>query len=217
MNRIRIKMCGVTRLNDALVAIEAGVDALGFIFHAKSPRNIDPEQVKRIIEELPPFVDTVGVFVNKKRREVEEIVQYCHLNYAQLHGDESPKYCERLIRFAAPCQVLKAFRMTDTLSSGDIAPYDCHVKGYLLDTFHGQMAGGTGETFDWSRIEKLGLKRPLLLAGGLYPDNILDALSSVQPYGVDVNSGVEQKPGLKDHALIEQFIGRVRAFERGGK
>ncbi len=208
-------MCGVTRPGDALVAVEAGVDALGFIFHAQSPRNIDPEQAKLIINELPPFVDTVGVFVDKKRGEVEEIIQYCHLNYAQLHGEESPKYCERLIRFAAPCQVLKAFRVSDTLSAGDVEPYEPHVKGYLLDTFHGQMAGGTGETFDWSRIEKLGLQRPLILAGGLDADNILDALASVQPYGVDVNSGVEQKPGIKNHALIEKFVGRVRAFEHG--
>lgn len=217
MNRIRIKMCGVTRLIDAQVAVKAGVDALGFIFHAKSPRNIDPEQARLIIEELPPFVDTVGVFVDKKRKEVEEIIQYCRLNYVQLHGDESPKYCERLVRSAAPCQVLKAFRVKNTLTGIDIEPYDPHVKGYLLDTFHRQKAGGTGETFDWSLIEKLGLKRPLLLAGGLDSDNILNALTSVQPYGVDVNSGVEKKPGLKDNALIETFIGRVRAFEHDEK
>lgn len=216
MNRIRIKMCGVTRLVDALVAVEAGVDALGFIFHPKSPRNIDPEQVRLIIEELPPFIDTVGVFVDKNRNEVEEIVQYCRLNYAQLHGEENPKYCERLVRFAAPCQVLKAFRVNSSLTAADVEPYDPYVRGYLLDTFHGQMAGGTGETFDWSLIEKLRLKRPLLLAGGLNADNILEALTSVQPYGVDVNSGVEQKPGIKDHALIEKFIGQIRVFEQNG-
>ena len=207
-------MCGVTRLVDALIAVEAGVDALGFIFHAGSPRNIDPEQVRLIIEELPPFIDTVGVFVDKKRREVEEIIQYCRLNYAQLHGSEDPKYCERLVRFAAPCQVLKAFRVHASLKAADIDPYDPHVRGYLLDTFHGQMAGGTGETFDWSLIEKLNLKRPLLLAGGLDADNIRQALSSVLPYGVDVNSGVEQEPGIKDHASIEKFVALVRAFEQ---
>ncbi len=210
-------MCGVTRLADALVAVEAGVDALGFIFHAASPRNIAPEEAKLIIEELPPFIDSVGVFVDKKRREVEEIIQYCRLNYAQLHGEESPKYCERLVRFAAPCQVLKAFKVHPELTAEDIEPYNDHVKGYLLDTFHKQMAGGTGETFDWSLVEKLRLQRPLLLAGGLDSDNVIDALSSVHPYAVDVNSGLEQEPGVKDHALIYRFVGQVRAFERGEK
>ncbi len=210
-------MCGVARLADALVAVEAGVDALGFIFHTGSPRNIAPEEAKLIIEELPPFIDTVGVFVDKKRREVEEIIQYCRLNYAQLHGEESPKYCERLVRFAAPCQVLKAFRVHPELTSTDIEPYNDHVKGYLLDTFHKQMSGGTGETFDWSLVEKLRLQRPLLLAGGLDPDNVIDALSSVHPYAVDVNSGLEQEPGVKDHALIYRFVSQVRSFERGEK
>ena len=210
-------MCGVTRLADALVAVEAGVDALGFIFHDGSPRNIAPEEAKLIIEALPPFIDTVGVFVDKKRREVEEIIQYCCLNYAQLHGEESPKYCERLVRFAAPCQVLKAFRVNGELAAGDIEPYNPHVKGYLLDTFHKQMHGGTGETFDWGLVEKLRLQRPLLLAGGLDPENVINALSSVQPYGVDVNSGLERRPGVKDHSLIHSFVGLVRAFERGEK
>jgi phosphoribosylanthranilate isomerase len=213
MNRVRIKMCGVTRLVDAEVAVKAGVDALGFIFHEKSPRDLEPEQARQIIERLPPFIDTVGVFVDKKRREVEEIIQYCCLNYAQLHGKEDPKYCERLARFAAPCRVLKAFRVNSALTAADIAPYDHHVKGYLLDTYHGQMAGGTGETFDWGLIETLNLGRPLLLAGGLDPDNILAALAAVRPYGVDVNSGVEKKPGIKDHNLIQTFVRRVRAFD----
>jgi len=215
MERIRIKMCGVTRPGDALVAVEAGVDALGFIFHHKSPRAIDPEQARLLIKELPPFVDTVGVFVDKKRKEVEEIVQYCHLNYAQLHGTESPKYCERLIRFAAPCQVLKAFRVNESLTAEAIASYEPFVKGYLLDTFHKQMEGGTGETFDWSLVERLALRRPMLLAGGLNPENVQEALKALRPYGVDVNSGVESQPGLKDHALIKQFVQRVREFERG--
>lgn len=210
-------MCGVTRFQDAQVAVDAGIDALGFIFHTGSPRNISPEEARIIIDDLPPFVDTVGVFVDKKRKEVEEIIQYCRLNYAQLHGDESPKYCERLVRFAAPCQVLKAFKVNATLSAAAIEPYDPHVKGYLLDTFHKQMPGGTGETFDWRLIEKLRLQRPLLLAGGLGPDNILDALSVVQPYGVDVNSGLERRPGIKDHALIRSFVRLVREFEHDGK
>jgi len=212
MSRIRIKMCGVTRLADAQAAVDAGIDALGFIFHPKSQRNIVPEEARQIIDQLPPFIDTVGVFVNKKRREVEEIIDYCRLAYAQLHGQESPKYCERLVRFAAPCQVLKAFRVSPGLRAEDISPYDEHVRGYLLDTFHKDMAGGTGKTFDWNQVKKLRLRRPLLLAGGLNPDNILDALARVRPYGVDVNSGVEISPGIKDHDRIRTLVSRVRSF-----
>ncbi len=213
MTRVRIKMCGVTRLTDARVAVMAGVDALGFIFHQKSGRNISPDKARKIIKELPPFIATVGVFVDKKRREVEEIIEYCRLAYAQLHGRETPKYCERLARFAAPCQVVKAFRVSPALTAEDIHPYDTHVCGYLLDTYHRKVAGGTGETFDWNLIVGLGLQRPLLLAGGLNPDNITAALKAARPYAVDVNSGLETEPGIKDHALIRKLVRRVRAFE----
>ncbi len=213
MTRIRIKMCGVTRLIDAQAAVSAGIDAIGFIFHQKSERNINPDKARQIIEQLPPFINTVGVFVDKKLREVEEIIDYCRLAYAQLHGQESPKYCERLARFGAPCQVIKAFRVTPELSAEDIEPYDAYVRGYLLDTYHRQMVGGTGETFDWGLIGKLRLNRPLLLAGGLKPDNILTALDAVCPYAVDVNSGLETQPGIKDHSLVKELVSKVRAFE----
>ncbi|MDH3348024.1 MAG: phosphoribosylanthranilate isomerase, partial [Desulfobulbaceae bacterium] len=153
--RIRLKMCGITRLVDAMAGVEAGVDALGFIFYKKSPRNIDPEEARLIIEQLPPFVDVVGVFVDKKRSEVEEIIQYCCLNYAQLHGNESPKYCERLGRHAAPCGVIKALRVGGDLTAKDVAPYQEHVKGFLLDTYRKGQPGGTGESFDWSLVQEL--------------------------------------------------------------
>lgn len=211
--RIRIKICGTTRLDDAVTAIKLGVDALGFIFYEKSPRSIDPEEAKLIIEELPPLVATVGVFVDKKRKEVEEIVQYCGLGYAQLHGQETPKYCERLIRYAAPCQVLKAIRVNSSLKADDIEPYNDIVHGFLLDTYRQDAVGGTGETFDWSLIKQLGLRRPYLLAGGLDADNIEQALEGVRPYGVDVNSGLELSPGIKDHKLIKKFVKKVREFE----
>lgn len=208
--RIRIKMCGVTRLEDALVAVEAGVDALGFIFYEKSPRNIDPEEARLIIEALPPLVDTVGVFVDRKRNEVEEIIDFCSLAYAQLHGDESPKYCERLARFASPCQVLKVLRVGRGMDRDRLHAYDEHVRGYLLDTLATGSKGGTGKVFDWSLIGGLGLQKPFLLAGGLNEDNILDALKTVRPYGVDVNSGVEKRPGIKDHDRIRRFVHKVR-------
>ncbi|MFP7753096.1 phosphoribosylanthranilate isomerase [Thermodesulfobacteriota bacterium B35] len=208
--RIRIKMCGVTRLEDALAAVEAGVDALGFIFFEKSPRNIDPEEARLIIEALPPLVDTVGVFVDRKRNEVEEIIDFCSLAYAQLHGSESPKYCERLARFASPCQVLKVLRVGRTMDTDQLHAYDEHVRGYLLDTLASGSMGGTGKVFDWSLIGGLGLQKPFLLAGGLNEDNILDALATVRPYGVDVNSGVEKRPGIKDHEKIRRFVQIVR-------
>jgi phosphoribosylanthranilate isomerase len=207
-------MCGTTSLDDALAAVEAGVDALGFIFYKKSPRYIDPEAARIIIEQLPPFVDTVGVFVDRDREEVEEIIRYCQLGYAQLHGKESAKYCERLARFAAPCQVLKALRVGDHLQAADIAPYNEHVKGFLLDTFQKNMVGGTGKPFDWSLIERLELQKTYILAGGLDVDNVAQAIAAVHPYGLDVNSGVEKSPGHKDHARIRAFVGRVRQLEQ---
>ena len=213
--RIRIKMCGTTSVTDALAAVDAGVDALGFIFYEKSPRNIDSENARLIIEHLPPFVDTVGVFVDREREEVEEIIRYCGLGFAQLHGQESAKYCERLARFAAPCQVLKALRVAEHLQAEDITPYNEHVRGFVLDTYQKGTVGGTGRSFDWSLIDRLELKRTCILAGGLDVDNVVRAIQAVHPYAVDVNSGVEKRPGIKDHTLIRAFVDRVRQVERG--
>ena len=213
VDRIRIKMCGITNLEDATAAVEAGVDALGFIFYEKSPRNIDPKLARIIIEQLPPFVDTVGVFVDRDREEVEEIIHFCSLGYAQLHGQESPKYCERLARFAAPCQVIKALRVGSHLQAADITPYNDYVKGFLLDTYQKGVKGGTGQRFDWSLIEGLKLQRDFILAGGLDAESVQEALERVRPYALDVNSGVEATPGQKDHKLIKKFIRQVRACE----
>jgi phosphoribosylanthranilate isomerase len=214
VDRIRIKMCGITNAEDAAVAVEAGVDALGFIFYEKSPRNVDPEVARVIIEQLPPFVARVGVFVDRKRQEVEEIIRFCRLGYAQLHGKESPKYCERLARFAAPCQIIKALRVGEHVQASDIRPYNEHVKGFLLDTYQKGVKGGTGQPFDWSLIQGLQLQRNFILAGGLAADNVQEALNAVKPYAVDVNSGVEAGPGKKDHELMRAFIRKVRVCEQ---
>ena len=213
-DRIRIKMCGTTNLEDALAAVEAGVDALGFIFYEKSPRAVDPKVARIIIEQLPPFVDTVGVFVDRDREEVEEIIRFCSLGYAQLHGRESPKYCERLARFAAPCQVIKALRVGGDLQADDITPYNEHVKGFLLDTYQKGVQGGTGQCFDWSLIEGLQLQRDIILAGGLDAENVQEAVNAVRPYALDVNSGVESAPGHKNPGLISDFVRKVRACEQ---
>lgn len=205
-------MCGLTRMEDAKAAIDAGVDALGFIFFRKSPRYIDPERAKAIINQLPPFVDVVGVFVDKKRSEVEEIIQYCGLGYAQLHGNESPKYCERLGWHAAPCQVLKVFRVSAELKEDMIEPYNECVKGFLLDTYVKENFGGTGKCFDWSLIKTLNLKKPFMLAGGLTVENIGQAIELAHPYGVDINSGVEKVPGIKDHQKIREIVQAIRGL-----
>ena len=214
--RIRIKVCGITRLEDALCAASAGVDALGFIFYRKSPRYIDPEEARQIIEQLPPFIDTVGVFVDREREEVEEIIHYCRLGYVQLHGQESPKYCERLLRSASPCQVIKAFRVGPHTTPEEFEPYVPFVKAFLLDTYDKEMAGGTGRSFDWSLIDMLRLARPYILAGGLDAANIGAALQAGKARGVDVNSGVEASPGIKDHQLVRAFVTTVRQQEEQG-
>ncbi len=208
--RTRIKICGITRIEDAQAAVNAGVDALGFIFYPKSPRNIDPKSARKIIDQLPPFVNVVGVFVDKNREELEEIIQYCRLEYVQLHGNESPKYCERVVRFAAPCQVLKAFRVGVETDNEAFGLYNEHTRGFLLDTYEKGKVGGTGNSFDWSLISRLDIQKPYILAGGLSKDNIVQAIETVRPYGVDINSGVEESPGIKDHNKIAEVVTLVR-------
>lgn len=208
--RTRIKMCGVTREKDVVAGIDAGLDALGFIFYQKSPRNVEPDFVRSVVAKMPPFTDCVGVFVNRDREEVEEIIEYCGLSHAQLHGSEDPKYCERIERFVSPCRVVKAFRVSAESTCEEFEPYAPVIHGYLLDTYVKGNAGGTGETFDWSIIKRLNLQRPMILAGGLGPENVEDALHRVQPFGVDVNSGVEIEPGIKDHAKLFEFVMKVR-------
>ncbi|MBU1139723.1 MAG: phosphoribosylanthranilate isomerase [Proteobacteria bacterium] len=211
--RTRIKMCGITRKKDAEAGIKAGLDALGFIFYEKSPRNVTPDFVRKVVARIPPFIDCVGVFVDRDQEEVEEIVEYCGLTHAQLHGKEKPKYCERIERRASPCRVIKAFRVGKKSSASDFTPYDDVVRGYLLDTYVKDNAGGTGKTFDWNIIQNLNLKRPIILAGGLTPENVVQAVKVVAPYGVDVNSGVETGPGIKDHAKLYDFVSKVRQID----
>ncbi len=214
-SRTRIKMCGLTRIKDVEAGIDAGLDALGFIFYDKSPRNIRPDFVRSVVAKMPPFIHCVGVFVDRDREEVEELVEYCGLSHAQLHGKEDPKYCERLQRFVSPCHVIKAFRVGDQSTSADFSPYNGVAHGYLLDTYLKGNAGGTGKVFDWSLIEKLNLQRPVILAGGLSVDNVKDAIKHVNPFGIDVNSGIEIEPGIKDHSKLNEFVRKVRLMDNG--
>jgi phosphoribosylanthranilate isomerase len=212
--RVRIKICGITRLEDALCAVEAGVDALGFIFYDRSSRNIETASARAIIEQLPPFIDKVGVFVDEPADTVLAIINQCRLTYAQLHGAEEPAYCREVGDKAGSCRILKALRVGPDASRAIGARYNASVAGYVLDTYQQGVVGGTGITFDWHLIKELGLTRPYLLAGGLHPGNIREALLQVAPYGVDANSGLETAPGIKQRDLIEDFVRQVRAFER---
>lgn len=207
--RTRIKVCGITRPEDAQFAVAAGVDALGFIFAEKSKRRIDPDQARRIIRELPPFVEAVGVFVDSEAERVRELVAHCGLTVVQLHGRESVDFCR-----AMEVRVLKAFAIRPATSDREFAPYGEAVAGFLFDTWHEQLAGGTGEAFDWSLLTQFAIPRPLVLAGGLGPGNVGAAVRQVRPFAVDVNSGVEVAPGVKDHGLIAAVVREVRRADR---
>jgi phosphoribosylanthranilate isomerase len=202
----KIKICGITNLEDALQALELGADALGFVF-APSPRKILPEEAKKIIEKLPPLVVKVGVFVNQDRPWVKEQISRCNLDLLQLHGEETPEYC----LFFHPLPVVKSFRIKDESSLEQIPPYLSAVKAFLLDTAGEGKPGGTGKVFRWElalEVQKLG--KPVILAGGLNPENVRAAITMVRPYAVDVSSGVETSPGKKDYNKLRQFIQQVR-------
>ncbi len=208
MEKIAIKICGITNYEDASVAVGLGADALGFIF-ARSPRRITPQKVRDIINAIPPFVKTVGVFVNEGLAEIREVKKYCGFDLVQLHGDESPAFCHTLMPYT-----IKAIRIKDASSLHSIQAYHGKVKALLLDTYSKDKAGGTGKTFDWKlalKIKKLGM--PIILSGGLGPSNIDGAISTVRPYAVDVNSGVEERAGKKSHILMKELMEKVNRGE----
>ncbi|NNA59327.1 phosphoribosylanthranilate isomerase [Pseudomonas koreensis] len=209
MSAVRSKICGITRIEDALAAVEAGADAIGFVFYAKSPRAVSAQQARAIIRALPPFVTTVGLFVNASRCELGEILDAVPLDLLQFHGDESADECESWHR-----PYIKALRVKagdDIAAAVDAYP---SASGVLLDTYVEGVPGGTGEAFDWSLIPQQ-LSKPLILAGGLTPENVADAVARVKPYAVDVSGGVEASKGIKDHAKIRAFIDAVRRSSLG--
>jgi phosphoribosylanthranilate isomerase len=201
---VRIKICGITNVEDALLAAGLGADALGFIFYAKSPRGVTVPVASEICRALPPFVSRVGVFVNESEQAINEAVVACRLTAVQLHGEESPEFCRR---FAVP--VIKVVRVRDATSIAEAAGYE--VDALLLDTYTAASHGGTGRTFDWSlAVQAKSLRRPVILSGGLTADNVADAIRAVQPYAVDVASGVESAPGRKDAAQLCRFISQCK-------
>lgn len=199
----KIKICGITNSEDAMVAVSAGADAVGFVFYRKSPRYIEPTLARQIIMNLPPLVTPVGVFVNEDRQVVRNLMDDCGLAFAQLHGNETATYCQELGR-----PILKALRVKDRSAFLALAEYRgrAGVRGFVLDAFSDQAYGGTGLVIDWAVAAEAAKAANILLAGGLTPDNVGKAIQAVQPYGVDVSSGVERTPGQKDHEKVRAFI-----------
>ena len=206
-NMVKVKICGITNKEDALKAAYYGAWAVGFVFHQKSPRYISPSRARKIIEELPPFVTPVGVFVNQNERAVRDVCRFARISTIQLHGDETPLYCTRFRDY----KVIKAFRVKDGKSIEGIKAFS-GIGFVLLDAFKEGEYGGTGSSFNWNLADKVGLIRaPVFLSGGLNPDNVKEAIQKFKPFCVDVSSGVEKEPGIKDKGLVTRFIQNVKS------
>ena len=206
---VRVKICGLTNLDDARAAADAGADALGFIFYAGSPRYVTPAAAARIIAQLPPFISKVGVFVDDSLDSIIEIASTSGIDTIQLHGSESPELCDALARESF--KVIKAVRIKDQDSLKQLKNF--RTSAFLLDSYVPGQLGGTGAKFNWDlAIQAATLGTPIILAGGLVAENIRDALSKVAPYAVDVSSGVESAPGKKDLEKVRAFIAAARSL-----
>ena len=204
---LKIKICGITAVADAMAAVEAGADALGFMFYAQSPRWIPPDIAAKIIAELPPFVAKVGVFVDASEEVIRQTIVESGIDTLQFHGEEPPEFCRRF-----RLKAIKAFRVRDEQTLWQMGAYS--QEAWLLDAYVPGKPGGTGARFNWGlagEAIKLAGAKPVILAGGLTPENVADAVRQVRPFGVDVSSGVESAPGKKDHAKVREFIAAARA------
>jgi phosphoribosylanthranilate isomerase len=205
---MKVKICGITSLEDAQNAISLGVHALGFIFYSKSPRYITPEKVEEIVMFLPPFVQLVGVFVNEEKEYIEEVARRCRLDIIQLHGSESPSFC---LDFSH--RIIKAFQISQIEDVNQISPYQGTVSAVLLDTKMPGKFGGTGKTFDWGlALKAKEFHLPVILAGGITLSNIKKAIKLVDPYAVDISTSVEKEPGIKDYNKMKEFLGIAKKF-----
>lgn len=200
----KVKVCGITNMGDAALAADLGANALGFVFYKGSPRYIRKDMAKEIIHRLPPFVSSVGVFVNEKEDRIKEISEFCCLDLLQFHGDESPDFCSHFGK-----RLIKAFKIKNRKDLRSFSSYK--VSAVLLDTYYEDLYGGGGKTFNWQLAsEAKRFTGRVILAGGLTPDNVLEAIQTARPYGVDVSSGVESVPGKKDYAKLKKFIKMVK-------
>lgn len=198
--RTRVKICGITRVEDGVVAAQTGADAIGLVFHAASPRNVAPGQAEAIRRALPPFVSVVGLFANAAAEVVRAVLAKVRLDALQFHGDEPAADCGQ---FGIP--YIKAIRMRDDINLYQAAATYDNAQALLLDTYEPERAGGTGRRFDWTRVPR-DLPKPVILAGGLTPENLAHAIALVRPYAADVSGGVESTPGIKEAAKIAAFI-----------
>jgi phosphoribosylanthranilate isomerase len=202
----RIKVCGITTLEDGIEAARLGVDALGFVFYPRSPRAVTPEAVRNIRKRLPPFILCVGVFVNESRHTVLRVAEQCGLDGVQFHGSETPDYCSYFSRY----RVFKAFSLRGPGDVQEILPYRGCVDGIVIDGYDPLCYGGTGKQANWELARDAGRFGPLVLAGGLNETNVQEALKIAEPYAVDISSGIEVRPGLKDHCKLSRFVEAVR-------
>lgn len=203
---VKVKICGITSGADALAAVDAGADALGFMFYAPSPRNVSFGVAAEIIRQLPPFIAKVGVFVNPTEEEVRRAMGECGLDTLQFHGEETPEFCRRF-----GLKAMKAFRVRDTESLEQTKPYTS--EAWLLDSYVAGQLGGTGARFNWDLATEAARRHTVLLAGGLTPENAAEAVLKVRPYGLDVSSGVESAPGRKDAAKVRAFIAVAKSVQ----
>ena len=207
---IQVKICGITSLKDGLMAANYGASALGFIFYKNSPRYIAPQLLKTWISKVPSNLKKVGVFVNKDVDKVNKIAGDLNLDMVQLHGDESPEYCNQMIK-----PVTKVFKVNNKFDHTVLNDYP--VSAFLFDTYKKESYGGTGESFDWQSISNLDTEIPIILSGGLNAENILEGIKVVMPSAIDVNSGVESEPGVKDAEKVKYFFTRLENIEGNGE
>ncbi len=204
-HRTRVKICGITRVEDALSAAQAGADAIGLVFYAGSKRAVTALQAQAIVKAVPPFVTVVGLFVNASSTEVEKVLSEVQLDLLQFHGDESAAFCSSFGR-----AFIKAVRMKAGVDLDAVSQSYDQAKGLLLDAWDANSFGGTGLTFDWQKARPVAGRSRIMLAGGLTPANVAEAISTARPWAVDTSSGVELSPGIKSAALMQSFISEVQ-------
>lgn len=211
---MRVKICGITKPEQGQAIAQLGATALGFICVQASPRYVTPGQIRAVIEQLLVPVDCVGVFAEATVEEISRVVAETGLNAVQLHGSESPEFCQRLRQTLPEVKILKALRVKTLECLDRTAIYTRCVDALLLDAYHPNLLGGTGKTLDWETLQQFCPSCPWLLAGGLTPDNVVDALSMLQPSGIDLSSGVERSPGDKDLDKVARLFENVRSVQK---
>lgn len=209
---MRVKICGITNLNQALTIADLGADSLGFICVKSSPRYIEHQKIKEIIQSLNPQVKKIGVFVNISEKQIQELVEETRLTGVQLHGSESPEFCRNLRQLLPSVELIKAIRVKNQASLLESKHYFNCVDTLLLDTYDPKMHGGTGKTLNWEILTTFNIPIPWLLAGGLTPENIIIALEKVKPDGIDLSSGVEKSPGDKDLSKVAQLFANLKNY-----